>query len=93
MLCCLFFPKMYIIYFQPENNVKRLTMNKNITTKQKFAQLIKQSTNDVANTPVVFNYLSKTSTSTNNEKSLNNICSTNSIQNSTENQIQSNQTL
>ncbi|CAH8458728.1 unnamed protein product [Heterobilharzia americana] len=41
MLCCLFFPKLYIIYLHPEKNVRRLTMN-NMTAKQKFANLVKQ---------------------------------------------------
>lgn len=41
MLCCLFFPKLYIIYLRPEKNVRRLTMN-NMTAKQKFANLVKE---------------------------------------------------
>nr|CAH8831150.1 unnamed protein product [Trichobilharzia regenti] len=46
MLCCLFFPKLYIIYLHPEKNVRRLTMN-NMTAKQKFANLVKQKASTI----------------------------------------------
>ncbi|CAH8439200.1 unnamed protein product [Schistosoma turkestanicum] len=49
MLCCLFIPKLYIIYLHPEKNVRRLTMNNNMTAKQKFANLIKEKSSTNVN--------------------------------------------
>ncbi|KAF5406009.1 Metabotropic glutamate receptor [Paragonimus heterotremus] len=37
ILCCLFIPKLYIIYLHPEKNVRRLTMN-NPSAKQKLRE-------------------------------------------------------
>ncbi|GAA49928.1 metabotropic glutamate receptor [Clonorchis sinensis] len=44
MLSCLFIPKLYIIYFHPEKNVRRLTMN-NPNAKQKIRELTQQINN------------------------------------------------
>nr|VZI28469.1 unnamed protein product [Spirometra erinaceieuropaei] len=36
-LVCLFAPKLYIIYFQPEKNIRKLTMNSGTSNKNKYA--------------------------------------------------------